>query len=231
MQKKFTQLIKDNKLNHAHIFYGDVDGALKFAQGLCGYLENGNWQAQPKSDFRFVECTQKSIGVDESRLLSHFLSLTPSVSQKRSAVVFGAHSLTAQAQNALLKIAEEPPKNALLILILSDPNALLPTLRSRFQLHFFNPHSIVAVEAVEDIKKVAKQILTQTGKVRSETIKDFIKNELPWESLIKELITQLGENKEKNYTALKELLHRWELMNQFNTNRRLQLEAALESVK
>jgi len=42
--------------------------------------------------------------------------------------------MTTEAANALLKTLEEPPPGACLILIASDPDALLPTVRSRCRL-------------------------------------------------------------------------------------------------
>lgn len=49
----------------------------------------------------------------------------------RVAVVDDAHKMTTEAQNAFLKTLEEPPPATLLVLVTSDPSALLTTIRSR----------------------------------------------------------------------------------------------------
>jgi len=51
----------------------------------------------------------------------------------RVAIVTPAHSMTINAQNALLKTLEEPASGTLLVLVTSRPSAILPTLRSRCQ--------------------------------------------------------------------------------------------------
>lgn len=52
---------------------------------------------------------------------------------KRIAIINGAHGMTTEAQNALLKILEEPPADTVLILCADQLDALLPTIRSRCQ--------------------------------------------------------------------------------------------------
>jgi hypothetical protein len=77
----------------------------------------------------------KAIGIEAVRDLEHFLSLkVPSKSsQSRAAIIADSHLMTTEAQNALLKILEEPPLGTVLILTASNSQALLPTIRSRVQ--------------------------------------------------------------------------------------------------
>ncbi len=53
---------------------------------------------------------------------------------KTKTLILGARSFTVPAQNALLKILEEPPRNIAFILIAPNKSALLPTVRSRLPL-------------------------------------------------------------------------------------------------
>lgn len=76
----------------------------------------------------------KDIKVDEIRDLGSFLSLTPSESSWRVALIDAADYLNPQAANALLKLLEEPPQKTLLILIHHGTTPLLPTIRSRCRL-------------------------------------------------------------------------------------------------
>ena len=45
--------------------------------------------------------------------------------------------LTTEAQNALLRITEEPPASSLIIFISSDPESFLPTILSRIEKVYF----------------------------------------------------------------------------------------------
>ena len=69
------------------------------------------------------------------------LSLRPMTSSRRVAVIDDADRMNAASANALLKTLEEPPDYATLILIASDVELLLPTIRSRCQLVRFSPLS------------------------------------------------------------------------------------------
>lgn len=50
-------------------------------------------------------------------------------------LILGAKSFTVPAQNALLKILEEPPRNILFVLLAPNKSTFLPTVRSRLSLH------------------------------------------------------------------------------------------------
>jgi DNA polymerase III subunit delta' len=71
------------------------------------------------------------IAVDDVRKVSGFMSLTPAEGGWRVVVVDGAEELNQASANALLKILEEPPPRAILLLVCSAPGRLLPTIRSR----------------------------------------------------------------------------------------------------
>ena len=71
------------------------------------------------------------IAVDDVRRIGGFMSLTPAEGGWRVVVVDGAEDLNPASANAILKILEEPPTRALLILCCTAPGRLLPTIRSR----------------------------------------------------------------------------------------------------
>ena len=71
------------------------------------------------------------IVVDETREIAAFLRLTPAEGGWRVVIVDGADEMNRSAANALLKILEEPPRRALLLLVAHSPGRLLPTIRSR----------------------------------------------------------------------------------------------------
>ncbi len=71
------------------------------------------------------------IKVEAARLVPEFLSLTPAESKWRVVIIDSVDVMNRNAANALLKILEEPPAQAVLLLISHNPGALLPTIRSR----------------------------------------------------------------------------------------------------
>lgn len=78
----------------------------------------------------------KAIGIEAVRELQHFLSLKVPLDKdlNRFIIFENAHLLTVEAQNALLKTLEEPPKATILILTVNNEQSLLPTIRSRAQI-------------------------------------------------------------------------------------------------
>jgi DNA polymerase-3 subunit delta' len=74
---------------------------------------------------------RSEIVVDDVREIANFLRLTPAEGGWRVVVVDGADEMNRNAANALLKILEEPPSRALLLLVAHSPGRLLPTIRSR----------------------------------------------------------------------------------------------------
>lgn len=73
----------------------------------------------------------KDISVEDARKIASFLRLTPSESAWRVVIIDSVDSMNRNAANAILKILEEPPANALILLISHLPGKLLPTIRSR----------------------------------------------------------------------------------------------------
>ncbi|HET6223368.1 MAG TPA: DNA polymerase III subunit delta', partial [Dongiaceae bacterium] len=71
------------------------------------------------------------IVVDDVRDVGEFLHLTPGEGGWRVVVVDSADEMNRNAANALLKVLEEPPRQALLLLVAHAPGRLLPTIRSR----------------------------------------------------------------------------------------------------
>lgn len=62
---------------------------------------------------------------------SAFMRLTPAEGGWRVVIVDGAEDMNTNAANALLKLLEEPPPRAILLLVSAAPGRLLPTIRSR----------------------------------------------------------------------------------------------------
>ncbi|MDE0780082.1 MAG: DNA polymerase III subunit delta' [Alphaproteobacteria bacterium] len=82
-----------------------------------------------KSPYRF----RTEISVEDIREAGIFLHHTAGQSAWRCIIIDAADEMNTNAQNALLKMLEEPPVRTLILLIAHAPSRLLPTIRSRCQ--------------------------------------------------------------------------------------------------
>lgn len=97
--------------------------------------------AEPALDcFRVLRPDEKgSIKIDRVRALLAACAFRPFDGRRRVAVIDDADALETGAQNALLKALEEPPPGTVFVLVTSQPDALLPTIRSRCPRLRFGP--------------------------------------------------------------------------------------------
>lgn len=117
---------------HAHcaVATSPEDIAAFFAK-LCTLL-----QIHTVDQRIFIE--DQSITIAEIRALKGFLNEKPFASHYKIVCLWG-EKLTLEAQQALLKIVEEPPPNSLIVLGVTNEDVLLPTITSRS--HVFVLHS------------------------------------------------------------------------------------------
>ena len=80
-----------------------------------------------------------AVGIDSVRRIAPFMHMTASFNGWRIVIVDDADTMTNEAQNAILKILEEPPAQALLILVCHRPGMMIPTIRSRCRVIHFQP--------------------------------------------------------------------------------------------
>lgn len=71
------------------------------------------------------------ITVDEIRRLLSFFHMSAAEGGRRIAIIDAADDMNPAAANALLKVLEEPPAGAVILLVAHQPAGLLPTIRSR----------------------------------------------------------------------------------------------------
>lgn len=227
LKEDFERLIDKDRLAHGYIFFGeDIEGQFQFTQTLANYLENQSWEVSGKLfiDALFIDAALDG-GIETSRSITSFLWQKPVLAPKKTLIVKAAHELTVPAQNAILKIAEEPPEHALMILILRDPEALIAPLASRFQKIYWSERQEIKTDP--EIKKLVAQVLrAPTPRERTEIIKLILEEEANLKDFITALIYELRKDRIKNNSVIKSVLRRWTLINQYNTNKKLQLEAA-----
>lgn len=107
-----------------------------------------------RSDFDHTP--SRDIRIEQVRQLQERLAFRALEAKTKVAILVTAHAMNANAQNALLKTLEEPPRDTVLILVSSAPDKLLPTIRSRCAKAAFGPLPVAFL--AEQIKATRKKV-------------------------------------------------------------------------
>ncbi len=140
------------KLAHAYIFEGmEGCGKRKTALALAGavFCTSGEGcgncppcrkaAALQHPDLHLVEPDGAFIKIDQIRELQKELSYRPFEAEKKVCIMEAPDRMNPAAANAFLKTLEEPPGDALLVLLTANIGAVLPTILSRCQRLAFSP--------------------------------------------------------------------------------------------
>lgn len=117
----------------------------------CVEFDSGN-----NPDFKVIEPDGKVIRIEQIREMQTKVAEKPINSDKKVYVINDAELMTKEAQNCLLKTLEEPPEYIVIILIVSNENRMLNTIKSRcMKIHF---------EKIDDDK--IKEYLVQNCEIK-----------------------------------------------------------------
>jgi DNA polymerase-3 subunit delta' len=241
-----SRLKNKGLLAGSFLFFGDGQvGKLALAEELTAELE-GN--PAVCGERMVVSPGESKIGISEIREVKKFLKFRPVMSEFRSVIISSADDMTPEAQNAALKIVEEPPSYALIIFIAKGTESLLPTLVSRLRRIYFPrvEESAIALWLKEkgcdgeEASRLAKLsfgrpgfALELLGKKAKESYSAGRLPEIPkkfespgeYGEFMKISLGLLYNDKNRNYPLLKKVLRRMELSSKFNTNKKLQLQS------
>ena len=115
-------------IHHAYLLGGSREKGLATAFALHSLSEEqrvGNPDLHVLSYINF--------GIDDARQLAEWAIQNP-IREERRVFVLLIESMLHEAQNALLKLFEEPPEKSAFVLVVPDTERMLPTLRSRFEI-------------------------------------------------------------------------------------------------
>ena len=185
----FASLIEEGKCSHAYILEAPAGSGKKtFARLLAAALAFSS----EKVDERDAKCRRimegtspdvmmltreegkKTIGVDATRDFCAAAYLTPSELNFKMYIFDEADKITPQAQNALLKIIEEPPHGVYMLLLCENSLSLLSTVRSRAQkitLEVFDEDALLsyakkhALKGAEDEEKLRFAVRMAEGAI------------------------------------------------------------------
>ncbi|MBD8923812.1 hypothetical protein EGR52_10490 [bacterium] len=137
LKKELIHSVEINKTSHSYLFIG-TEGigkkliAEEFAKMLLAVKDTEN-----SPDFSIIEPDGNSIKIEQIREFQKKVSEKPIISNKKVYIINDSDKMTVEAQNCLLKTLEEPPEFVTIILIGSNENSFLSTIKSRCMiLHF-----------------------------------------------------------------------------------------------
>ena len=135
----FKQRCLKNTLSHAHLIAGeDGVGKGKLANILAKFILNG-YLDREYVDIINYSSEKSSFGVDDVRDIIEEVYKKPFEKDKKVIIIHEGNKLTIQAQNALLKTIEEPPKGVYIIILCESLELILDTIKSRCEIYKLKP--------------------------------------------------------------------------------------------
>lgn len=175
--------------------------------------------------------TEKSLGIGEIREVQKKIFLKPMQGEKKAVILESFFGATLEAQNAFLKILEEPPLSTIIIILAKSIDIFLPTLLSRCNLIILDKVRKLegsefedSLEILEELKKknisYALKISQDNGKTKEEAMK-FL------EELIisaEDLMHKDNLSQKKLAKAIKNIQDTYQTIKNTNVNVRFALE-------
>lgn len=184
-----------------------------------------------------LQTYEKTMGIENVRNIQKAILLKPFRGKTKAVIIDAYGNITHEAQNALLKVLEEPPNNTIIVIIASKKELFLPTILSRCKVIILQEEEIKLTQEDSSKLKEALNILLngKTGdklKIAQDIARDkgdvtlwlekmavFLENKLKQDSKDSKLLNFLKEL-QKTYKAIKST----------NVNQRITLENLLLSL-
>jgi DNA polymerase III subunit gamma/tau len=168
------QALRSGRINHAYLFSGPrgcgktssarilarslncVNGPTPDPCGVCDSCVALAPSGPGSIDVIEIDAASHG-GVDDARDLRERAFYAPVAGRYKIYIIDEAHMVTQQGFNALLKLVEEPPSHLKFIFATTEPEKVIPTIRSR--THHY-PFRLMPPSVMRDL---AEQILTSEG--------------------------------------------------------------------
>lgn len=150
------------------------------------------YQISPNNllDYFEISPLRKQVSIDQVRELKRHIWQKPQKAPVKFVVIKEADLLTHEAQNALLKLLEEPPSHAIIVLATDRKQKLLPTIRSRTIEINIRPQKKPALLDSKFPIDNFEQALTVFSQI--ENPKEWIDRQI--ENSYQKLLTEVGHN-------------------------------------
>lgn len=177
----FNTLAEDfrrGELHHAYLIEGERDGSLV---ALRAWIETD--LLMPIAGNPDVwSSVGETFGIDEARELRHRQEQS-AFNSGRKIFIVAAHVMTSEAQNALLKVSEEPTAGTHLFFIVPYREGILPTLRSRMVMVSFaikdaaqnaDVTTFLKARSIAERLKVVKPLIDEKDKAAAAAFVDAL---------------------------------------------------------
>ncbi|MAZ40554.1 hypothetical protein CL654_00345 [bacterium] len=200
---------KKGDIHHAYLM-GDLDDEV--LQDLSSFLK----KMVPSKESEVQLLKYETFGIDEARALR--TSQTLSSIETKQFFILNPKTITVEAQNALLKVFEDPARDTHFFLCVEE-GAVLPTLRSRMIV-------VSSTAKEEDDIDLAKSYLKSSVSGRLQMVRDIVDaKDIPrLETLLTGLETILREDVISNKQTLKQIQSARRYLKNRGSNLKLLLE-------
>ena len=219
---RFVRILEQNQLNHAYLFsgfFGSLDMAKFLAKSLfctdkagvlpCEKCRNCKLiEEEEFPDVTMIKPINQIIKTERIRELVGQFSQAGIESKQQVFIIEQAEKMHPNAANSLLKVIEEPQSEAYIFFLTSDEEKILPTIRSRTQVFYFQKQVTrlaLQLEQVGLIKKKAT-LLAQLSLSQAEAEK--LVNQANFWTLVDEserLLSLLLVKKQESYLQVAKL--------------------------
>lgn len=177
MKKSLNDLFADNQLPPTLALIGRPEVVKETVEAFITTIKlnaaDSYWQ------------TEGPLKAQDVRQIRQFAELSRTTSPIKLIIIPDANQLTVEAANALLKILEEPPAHTHFILGVIYPDRLLPTVRSRCQLHYLEGQEGMQVDVSTEPMPDTTQLLPLF-----QTTKRLANNDLDLRALLEGWLQQ-----------------------------------------
>lgn len=203
--EKIISSIASSIGHHAYgVVVGKREARKSYTSELCDLLET-HIGIKKRGDPDLHIFDSDTFGIDDSRIIISHHSTRSIGDHGKKIFIVSTSSLTGDAQNALLKMVEEPTEGTHIFLIIPSRDALLPTLRSRISFIDLSDQEGAGDNSLGDSRATARRFLKMTKKERVDFVanmaKEIADEDLP-KSVALELVGTIAEEVRHDRRAL-----------------------------
>lgn len=145
----------------------------------------------------------RSIHIDDIRKIREDSYILPNEAKSKVYIINDADQMSVQAQNAFLKVLEEPPENVIFILVCKSSLTILDTIKSRCQRFLLNSCELGTSDegVIELTRKIVGSIISSDKFELLSLTSNFVKNKNMFVSVIDELGIVIKESISVSFNA------------------------------
>jgi hypothetical protein len=178
-----------------------------------------------------LQTYEKDMGIEDVRNIQKTILLKPFRGKTKAVVLDPRKGITLEAQNALLKILEEPPNNTIMVIISTNKEIVLPTIISRCKVVILQEKEVKLAETdhsrfQNDLETLINGVLGDKLKLAEHITKDKADSSI-WLGKMAVFLKNILEKKGNDFkylNFLKELQKTYKTVKSTNVSQRTALE-------